>query len=151
MLRITDERTDFYRKQHPFFHHFQASALALLSLVVARKMDNHSSTVSFTPDPVTTMYINQASVHAQDLAAAYSGTSKASREVVEKLERLMQLLLVRVFPLPPDVDIRELRPMTPSLLSNQPTREKIASHLGQVRETSPFSLDFLGDDTDFQC
>ena len=125
MLHITDERTDFYRKQHPFFHHFLASAVALLFLVVAHEIDNHSSLVSFTPDRVTTMYINQASIHAHGLAAAYNDTSKASREVAERLDRLNQLLLVRGFPLLPDVNSRELRRTPPSLF-NHLTHETIA-------------------------
>jgi hypothetical protein len=117
MLYIMNESTDFYRKQHLFFHHFLASAVALLFLVISHEVESQPSPASFTPDQPATVYVNQASMYALSLTATYRGSSRASEELWKRLNLMFRLFSMRGFPLPSEPGVKEPSPMPTSLLN----------------------------------
>ncbi|KAH8679199.1 hypothetical protein BGZ61DRAFT_535619 [Ilyonectria robusta] len=91
VISILDHTTDVYRKQHPLFQHFLASACALLFLIIA--YTNETGAASSTNFPVDFAdSINRNFMKALSLSSSYSNLSQSSHKLWKRLASLRETL-----------------------------------------------------------
>ncbi|RYP14187.1 hypothetical protein DL765_006548 [Monosporascus sp. GIB2] len=105
ILDILDRTTDTYRKQHPLFQHFLASACALLFLIIAYTEQNRLSSSPDFPSDYAEL-VRQNFRRALNLSAAYRDSSLDSRKLWRRLVA-MRDPLVRLGILPNDERMSE--------------------------------------------
>lgn len=82
VLTDLDATTDLYAKQHPFFQHFLASAVALLLLVIASESKRNTFTKTKSELSVD---LNDSFSRAFSLTASYFNVSAPSRRLLKRM------------------------------------------------------------------
>lgn len=84
VLTDLDATTDLYAKQHPFFQHFLASAVALFLLVIAS--ESKRSTLTKTKSDLSpSVNLNDSFSRAFSLTASYFNVSAPSRRLLKRM------------------------------------------------------------------
>ncbi|EEA24909.1 hypothetical protein TMatcc_008011 [Talaromyces marneffei ATCC 18224] len=90
ILADLDATTDLYAKQHPFFQHFLASAIALLLLVIATESKKDTS---FKPtDLPFSVSLSESIARAFRLTASYFNVSAPSRRLLKRMMSMVEPL-----------------------------------------------------------
>jgi hypothetical protein len=84
ILTDLDATTDLYAKQHPFFQHFLASAVALLLLVIASESKRNTLTKT-TSNLSSSVNLNESISRAFSLTASYFNVSAPSRRLLKRM------------------------------------------------------------------
>ena len=85
VLTDLNAKSSIYRKQHPIFQHFLASATSLLLLVLGNEFKWRRTSSAFLTDPVPQFDWKQSITRAFGLSSAYSSSSSASRRLWNRL------------------------------------------------------------------
>lgn len=91
ILSDIDKRTNIHRNQLPIFRHFLASSVALILLIIAHKVQNHSISPSDLWNQFLPSYINEGMARAVDLATAYAHSSTVSDRLWKRLVSMQEL------------------------------------------------------------
>ncbi|KAF3407017.1 hypothetical protein DPV78_000413 [Talaromyces pinophilus] len=84
ILTDLDATTDLYAKQHPFFQHFLASAVALLLLVVASEWKRNTLTKTKS-QLSSSVNLNESFARAFSLTTSYFNVSAPSRRLLKRM------------------------------------------------------------------
>lgn len=91
ILTDLDATTDLYAKQHPFFQHFLASAVALLLLVIASE-SKRNTMVKTASDISCSVNLNESISRAFSLTASYFNVSAPSRRLLKRMMSMAEPL-----------------------------------------------------------